>query len=188
MLHVADHHISPGKKQWTWGNGDFGHAWDRNLTDSDGPYIELMTGVFTDNQPDFSWLQPNEIKTFEQYFMPYAQVGAVRNATKEALVNIFHEGSRMFIKVYTTSLYEGAKTKLFYNGLLVKEYVADLSPKCILDEVYEHDSDIIDAEWEIVVEDRQASVLVSYRTRTSLDTRYSRSCQTCKIAIRAGQC
>ncbi len=24
MLHVADHHISPGKKQWTWGNGDFG--------------------------------------------------------------------------------------------------------------------------------------------------------------------
>ena len=40
MLHVANHHISPGKKQWTWGNGDFGRAWDRNLTDEDGPYIE----------------------------------------------------------------------------------------------------------------------------------------------------
>ena len=24
MLHVASHHVSPGKKQWTWGNGDFG--------------------------------------------------------------------------------------------------------------------------------------------------------------------
>ncbi len=24
VLHVADHHISPGKKQWTWGCGDFG--------------------------------------------------------------------------------------------------------------------------------------------------------------------
>lgn len=24
LLHVADHHISPGKKQWTWGCGDFG--------------------------------------------------------------------------------------------------------------------------------------------------------------------
>ena len=33
MLHVASHHFSPGKKQWTWGNGDFGRAWDRNLTD-----------------------------------------------------------------------------------------------------------------------------------------------------------
>ena len=24
LLHIADHHVSPGKKQWTWGNGDFG--------------------------------------------------------------------------------------------------------------------------------------------------------------------
>lgn len=55
ILHVADHHISPGKKQWTWGCGEFGKAWDRNLTDEDGPYIELMTGVYTDNQPDFTW-------------------------------------------------------------------------------------------------------------------------------------
>jgi hypothetical protein len=53
LLHVANHHISPGKKQWTWGNGEFGQAWDRQLTDEDGPYIELMTGVYTDNQPDF---------------------------------------------------------------------------------------------------------------------------------------
>src|SRR4051812_3087598 len=43
LLHVANHHVSPGKKQWTWGNGEFGQAWDRNLTDEDGPYIELMT-------------------------------------------------------------------------------------------------------------------------------------------------
>jgi hypothetical protein len=35
MLHVANHHISPGKKQWTWGSGEFGKAWDRNLTDED---------------------------------------------------------------------------------------------------------------------------------------------------------
>ncbi len=53
LLHVADHHVSPGKKQWTWGCGDFGKAWDRNLTDEDGPYIELMTGMFCDNPPDF---------------------------------------------------------------------------------------------------------------------------------------
>ena len=26
LLHVADHHIAPGKKQWTWGCGDFGRA------------------------------------------------------------------------------------------------------------------------------------------------------------------
>src|SRR4029077_19573665 len=58
VIHVANPHISPGKKQWTWGNHDFGYAWDRNLTDPDekneyGPYIEIMAGVYTDNQPDF---------------------------------------------------------------------------------------------------------------------------------------
>jgi hypothetical protein len=38
----------PVKMQWTWGCGDFGQAWDRNLTDANGPYIELMTGMYTD--------------------------------------------------------------------------------------------------------------------------------------------
>ncbi|OZG64062.1 DUF5107 domain-containing protein [Bifidobacterium eulemuris] len=88
ILHYADHHISPGKKQWVWGCGDFGQAWDRNLTDENGPYAELMTGVYTDNQPDFTWLKPFESKKFTQYFMPYKAVGLVKNATLDAAVNL----------------------------------------------------------------------------------------------------
>jgi tetratricopeptide (TPR) repeat protein len=104
LLHIANHHVSPGKKQWTWGCGDFGVAWDRNLTDEDGPYIELMTGVYTDNQPDFSWLQPYEEKSWVQYFMPYAGVGYVKNATKEAMVNLETKGEKTEIILYTTSV------------------------------------------------------------------------------------
>ena len=78
VVHVADHHIAPGKKQWTWGNHEFGYAWDRNLTDSDGPYLELMAGVYTDNQPDFSFLQPGETKTWSQYWYPIQQIGPRR--------------------------------------------------------------------------------------------------------------
>ncbi len=103
LLHVADHHVSPGKKQWTWGNGDFGCAWDRNLTDEDGPYIELMTGVYTDNQPDFTWLQPYEEKSWKQYFMPYAEVGYVKNATQEALLNVSVDGEKGKLILYTTA-------------------------------------------------------------------------------------
>ena len=88
LLHVADHRISPGKKQWTWGCGDFGKTWDRNLTDEDGPYIELMTGVFCDNQPDFTWLKPREEKNFVQYFMPYKTVGRVSNATPDIILGV----------------------------------------------------------------------------------------------------
>lgn len=112
LLHVADHHVSPGKKQWTWGCGDFGIAWDRNLTDEDGPYIELMTGVYTDNQPDFTWLQPYEEKSWTQYFMPYSEVGYVKNANKEALVNIDVQDDTAEIILYTTGVYKNLRVIL----------------------------------------------------------------------------
>lgn len=129
LLHVADHHISPGKKQWTWGHGAFGQAWDRNLTDSDGPYIELMTGVYTDNQPDFSWLQPYEQKTFVQYFMPYRDVGVVKNATKNAVVSITVEGAEADIKLYVTSAYGHLKMLLFKGDCVLWEETTASSPE-----------------------------------------------------------
>ncbi len=129
LLHVADHHVNPGKKQWTWGNGDFGQAWDRALTDSDGPYIELMTGMFCDNQPDFTWLKPHEEKTFTQYFMPYKGVGRVGNATKEAAVSLAEEDGQIHLKVYATGVYEGASIRAERSGEKLLETAADLSPE-----------------------------------------------------------
>ena len=128
ILHVADHHISPGKKQWTWGCGDFGKAWDRNLTDADGPYVELMTGVFTDNQPDFTWLKPFEEKTFTQYFMPYKAVGQVKNATSEAAVHLSAADGEAHVIVYATSLRENAHVVLSVKGNVVLDETVKLSP------------------------------------------------------------
>ena len=88
FIHVANKHISPGKKQWTWGNHEFGWAWDRELTDTGGPYVELMAGVFTDNQPDFSYLAPYETKTFSQYWWPYQKLGPVQQANTLAAVRL----------------------------------------------------------------------------------------------------
>ncbi len=154
LLHVADHHVSPGKKQWTWGCGDFGKMWDKNLTDEDGPYIELMTGVFCDNQPDFTWLKPQEEKTFTQYFMPYKTVGRVSNATKDVILGIdwMDDKGRMMIpdpfaygreakvalrkkaaaariKVYATGVYKNAQIVICSGGKVVYQKTADLSPQ-----------------------------------------------------------
>ncbi|HBW5261606.1 TPA: DUF5107 domain-containing protein [Klebsiella pneumoniae] len=100
LLHVADHHVSPGKKQWSWGYGDFGQAWDRNLTDENGPYIELMTGVFTDNQPDFTWLAPYEEKVFVQNFLPYSELGMVQNANTQLALKLVRESGQLQLGVY----------------------------------------------------------------------------------------
>lgn len=88
FVHVADPHVAVGKKQWTWGNADFGHAWDRQLFDDDTHYVELMAGIFTDNQPDFSHVAPGETKVFRQTMYALHDVGPVRAATERAAVAV----------------------------------------------------------------------------------------------------
>ena len=163
ILHVADHHISPGKKQWTWGCGDFGKAWDRNLTDEDGPYIELMTGVFTDNQPDFAWLKPFEEKTFTQYFMPYKAVGQVKNATIDAAVNLTVEKENIYVCVYATAVYERAQIIVKNHGAIIFSETHKLSPNDIFEKViFEPSCD--EAEIQVEIKDGE-KVLVSYKPK-----------------------
>ncbi|MFZ5496088.1 MAG: DUF5107 domain-containing protein [Verrucomicrobiota bacterium] len=117
LIHVADHHIAPGKKQWTWGNHDFGYAWDRNLTDPDArgecaPYLELMAGVFTDNQPDFSFLQPGETKTWSQFWYPFREIGPARHANTDAAVSLRAEGDTLQVGVAVTARHPRATITL----------------------------------------------------------------------------
>lgn len=140
LLHVANHHFSPGKKQWTWGNGDFGQAWDRNLTDNDGPYIELMTGVYTDNQPDFTWLQPYEEKTFVQYFMPYRELGVVKNATADLIMNIEKEQQHYSLKVFATSHQDDLHIVVKKKEQIYLEVKENLSPEKVFSRRVELDN------------------------------------------------
>jgi tetratricopeptide (TPR) repeat protein len=129
VLHVADHHFVPGKKQWVWGCGDFGKAWDRNLTDESGPYAELMCGVFADNQPDFSWLQPFEEKEVKQFFLPFKAIGYVRNATIHAAVSLEIAGGKATLGAYATSPRKKALVRLSLGAKRIWEKTLDLSPE-----------------------------------------------------------
>lgn len=127
VVHTSNHHIAPGKKMWTWGNAEFGYAWDRNLTDEDGPYVELMAGAYTDNQPDFSWLQPYETKTFSQYWYPIQEIGPAKNANTEAALNLeFHDG-RIFAGVCVTQP-RSVRVQLTRSGTLLLDESVDLAP------------------------------------------------------------
>lgn len=119
LLHIADHHVSPGKKQWTWGCGDFGKAWDRNLTDENGPYIELMTGMFTDNQPDFTFLKPYEEKSFTQYFMPYKQAGALKNAGTQVAFGVQEGEGELCVTLYAPAPLADAELQILCGDTVV---------------------------------------------------------------------
>jgi tetratricopeptide (TPR) repeat protein len=131
MLHVANHHIVPGKKQWTWGNGDFGHAWDRQLTDEDGPYIELMCGAYTDNQPDFSWIQPGEEKAFTQVFLPYKEIGPACNANQHAALSVEVDDKQAQFGVYLSSP-RPVTVRLAGRGQILYEKRTSLAPGTVL--------------------------------------------------------
>ena len=110
FVHVANKHIAPGKKQWTWGNEAFGKAWDRELSDSGDPYFELMAGVYTDNQPDFSYLLPYETKTFSQFWWGYKKIGTVQNADKNLAIRLeILEGNKLDLAVASSRMFENLK-------------------------------------------------------------------------------
>lgn len=165
LLHVASHHISPGKKQWTWGNGAFGKAWQRQLTDEDGPYIELMAGVYSDNQPDFSWLQPYEVKKFKQYFLPYKQLGAVKNASIDAAINLEIDPAtqKASIHVYATACFQGARVRLAGKARRYLDAIATLSPTRLFQTNIELEVDEKAEDLRLSVLDAQGRELVAYQ-------------------------
>jgi tetratricopeptide (TPR) repeat protein len=162
LLHVANHHISPGKKQWTWGNSDFGKAWDRNLTDEDGPYIELMTGVYTDNQPDFSWLMPYEEKSFVQYFMPYRELGVVKNASKDILFNLTGAGEKAKLKIFATSVQFDNKASLFVKGELVYSEIFNISPESVFEKEISLSGSLKEEDVLLIIENAAGKTLLKY--------------------------
>lgn len=127
VVHVANHHISPGKKQWTWGNHEFGYAWDRNLTDSDGPYIELMAGVYTDNQPDFSFLAPGETKTWSQFWYPIQKIGPAQQATIDAAASLSVTAEHLHFGICVSSEFPSATIQLEGNDRK-QTWTTDLKP------------------------------------------------------------
>ncbi len=123
---VADHNIVPGKKVWTWGNGPRGHMWDHILTDSDGPYDELMVGGYSDNQPDYSWLQPYDVKSFSMNWYPFRDLGGVKKANLDGAINLeLDKTGSAKVGFYTTSAHASA-TVLLEAGpkALLRETVA----------------------------------------------------------------
>ena len=131
VVHIGDHHISPGKKMFTWAYNQLSKSWENALTDTDGQYAELMAGSYSDNQPNFSWLAPYETKEFSQYWYPISEVGAPTFANLNCSFSINRENGKANLLVQTCKTYENAKITISYNGETYFETTATLTPdKC----------------------------------------------------------
>ena len=128
VVHVGNHHVVCGAKLWEWGPGSL---WDTQvLTDSDGPYAELMVGAFSDNQPDYSWIKPYEVKTVKQYWYPIRDIGGIKNANLDAAVNLtLGDDGLARVGFHATSQFANARILLTAHGKTLLEQRADIGPE-----------------------------------------------------------
>ena len=160
---VADHRYSVGKKMWTWGDGPFGKAWCANLTDNDDRYIELMTGVFTDNQPDFTYIMPGEMKTFTTVWYPIRDIGEAKNATREAAVSLELRDGTAYFGAIATSLRENACLSLTAKGETLLECRGDTDPDRALTGQFRLPEGILVTDLQVTLSDANGKTLVSWQ-------------------------
>lgn len=128
---AADHNINKGGKFWAWGPMNYGHEWDcKTLTDSDGAYVELMTGAYSDNQPDYCWINPHETKEFTAYWYGIRNLRHVNRGNKSATVNMdINPSGEIHIAANTTQIRPAVKvTVTKADGKVLYEKSVSISP------------------------------------------------------------
>ena len=163
-VHVANRHIVPGKKFFLWGNNANGEMWNKILSDNDGHYLELMVGGYSDNQPDYSWINPGEIREFSQIWYPIKGIKGVKNATKDAAVNFEPtEGNNYRIGYCTTTSYKNARVVVKYKNQIILDKQVNIDPdKYFLDQIAVPDS-LIPSMLYTALYDAKDNLLVDYR-------------------------
>ncbi|NJK94356.1 MAG: DUF5107 domain-containing protein [Bacteroidales bacterium] len=115
---------------WNWGNNDVQRLWDQMLTDDDGPYLEMMTGLYSDNQPDYSWNNPFGYKNGTMYYFPLKNMSSVKEANKDAAINLELKNGKALWRCYTTSKLSSCRLILANKGDAV--YTAEINPDPVL--------------------------------------------------------
>ena len=164
-VHIGDHNIVKGAKFWEWGSGIRGQATEARLTDGTGPYVEIMVGAFSDNQPDYSWIRPGEVKTWKQYWYPIKDIQGFRNANLNGAVNLEQrEGNNVFLGYYSTQKVNKARITLKNGSKIVLQKEVLISPEKAFTELVKLDGTFkyTDLYTEMVNAETN-EVLVSYQ-------------------------
>ncbi len=163
IVQTADHRELPGKKGWTWGQGDDGAVNQRALTDADGPYIEVQSGPLP-TQSDYAWLHPGQTVAWEEQWTPVFGLGeGFEYATPDLVVErVSVAGGDRFLFLAARAL-PGAVVTLRAGGE-VSSVPADLTPEAVFS-VGADSGLVVAAGAEVEVEvARDGGTLLSYRS------------------------
>ena len=180
VIHWADHHVAPGKKFFEWGNGPQGEMWTKILTDDDGPYLELMAGAWSDNQPDYSWIQPGTTREWKHWWYPVRDLGGVKSATRDAAVNLEVTNHAAKIAVNTTKEFKGANVRLALrssgresapsSAKALLDQSVDLSPKKSFSATVALEDKVSPEDLVLIVSDAKGATIITYQPLPAKDS------------------
>ncbi|MDR0394874.1 MAG: DUF5107 domain-containing protein [Tannerella sp.] len=163
-VHVANHHIVNGKKFFLWGNNPGAYMWDKMLSDDDGPYLELMVGAYSDNQPDYSWIGPGETREFSQKWYGLRDIRSVKNATEDGAVNLERLApDKVFLGFNVTAKFPDAHVLLQHANEVLFEQTVQIDPGAPFVKEITIRPDIKDSDIRAVLTDASGKELVSYQ-------------------------
>lgn len=125
---IGNHYVMPGMKYWADGNNPSGLKTNEGLTDDSGRYIELMAGFYTDNQPDYSWLQPYETKLGTMIWFPIRELDGLKYANRNGALNYFMTNGGVDVRLNTTTAHKAAKFAVICGGKEIFSQNISISP------------------------------------------------------------
>ncbi len=159
IVQFANHRVLPGKKAWTWGNWDFGLVSQKNLTDSDGPYIEVQSGPLP-TQSDYGLLYPRQAIRWQEWWYPVHGLGdGFEFATGDLAIETTRSGKQLQLRILATGNFPGARCRVRQKKKLLLERQVDLSPRQV---AVLSLSDVDTRPVEIAVTSAEGKLLAAY--------------------------
>ena len=162
--HVSNRHITVGKKFFLWGNFPEAHVWDKVLTDNDGPYLELMVGCWSDNQPDYSWIAPYETRKVKQFWFPVKGIGGIKNVTIDGAVNVDRlADDKMLVGFHSTRVLKDCTITLYKDrdAVFTEKGVA-IDPDKPWCKTVAAEKGVADQRYTAAIADANGKVFLSY--------------------------
>ena len=128
IVQVANHYELGGKKAWTWGTWDFGLVSQKDLTDDDGPYIEVQSGPLP-TQSDYGMLLPREEVSWQECWYPvHGLSDGFEYATRDVAVQTTRKDGNLQLRILATGKFAGAICTISREHQELLKKRLDLSP------------------------------------------------------------
>ena len=101
--HLAFRHETSGQKYFTWGQREDCKIWEKFLTDADGQYIEIQSGLFQ-SQAITDWLGAGESVCFQGSWFGTENLGPVTWADKNIAIALGEQGGTPVLDIFSIGL------------------------------------------------------------------------------------